>query len=193
MRHSWSAKLRAVRRVTRDNRGQKTAGVDGVQSLPATQRLRLAQTLPGDGTARPVRRAWLPQPGAPDRRPLGLPTMADRARQTVAPYGLEPAWEARFAPHRKGWRPGRSCHDAITAIHTALGHKAKDGLDADIEQCVDRIHQTALLPKGNASPGLRRQRKTWLQAGAVAQGPWFPTEAGTMQGGPLSTLLAPIA
>jgi RNA-directed DNA polymerase len=69
--------------------------------------------------------------------------MADRARQTVATYVLEPAWEARFAPNSYGFRPGRSCHEAITAIHTAIGHKAKYVLDADIETCCDRINQTA--------------------------------------------------
>ena len=63
--------------------------------------------------------------------------MAERARQTVATYGLEPAWEARFAPNSDGVRPGRSGHDAITAIHTAMGQKAKDVLDADIEKGFD--------------------------------------------------------
>jgi RNA-directed DNA polymerase len=193
LRHSWSAKLLAVRRVTQDNRGKKTAGIDGVKSLTANQRLRLAQTLTLDGTASPVRRAWIPKPGSPDKRPLGIPTMTDRARQTVVKYALEPEWEARFAPNSYGFRPGRSCHDAIEAIFTALGHKAKYVLDADIEKCFDRIDQTALLAKVNASPGLRRQLKTWLQAGAVDQGTWFPTEAGTIQGSPLSPLLANIA
>jgi RNA-directed DNA polymerase len=193
LRHSWSAKLLAVRRVTQDNRGKKTAGIDGVKSLTAKQRLRLAQTLTLDGTASPVRRAWIPKPGSPDKRPLGIPTMTDRARQTVAKYALEPEWEARFAPTSYGFRPGRSCHDAITAIRTAIGHKAKYVLDADIEKCFDQIDQPALLAKVNASPSLRRQLKAWLQAGAVDQGMWFPIEAGTMQGSPLSPLLANIA
>ena len=119
--------------------------------------------------------------------------MTERARQTVATYVLEPAGEARFAPNSYGVRPGRSCHDAITAIRTAIGHTATYVLDADIETCVDRIDQTALLAKVNASPGLRRQLKTWRQAGAVDQGTWFPTEAGTMPGGPRSPRWAKIA
>jgi len=143
LRHSWSAKLLAVRRVTQDNRGKKTAGIDGVKSLTANQRLRLAQTLTLDETASPVRRAWIPKPGSPHKRPLGIPTMTDRARQTVVKYALEPEWEARFAPNSYGFRPGRSCHDAIEAIFTALGHKAKYVLDADIEKCFDRINHTA--------------------------------------------------
>ena len=99
MIRSRSAKLLAVRRVTQDNRGKKTAGIDGVKSLTVNQRLRLAQTLPLEDTATPVRRAWLPKTGSPDNRPLGIPTLTDRARQTLVKYALAPAWEARFAPN----------------------------------------------------------------------------------------------
>jgi RNA-directed DNA polymerase len=191
---SRSAKLLAVRRVTQDNRGRRTAGVDGVKSLTPPKRLALAQSLHLTGKAQPVRRVWIPKSGSPtDHRPLGIPTMADRARQTLVKLALEPAWEARFAPNSYGFRPGRSCHDAITAIFTAIGHKAKYVLDADIEKCFDRIDQEALLAKVNPSPWLRRQLRAWLHAGVLDQGTLFPTEAGTMQGSPLSPLLANIA
>src|SRR5215467_12584569 len=80
--HSWSARLLAVRHVTQDNRGKRTAGVDGVTSLPP-QRLALAQSLILDGTTTPVRRVWIPKPDSTDQRPLGIPTMADRARHTL--------------------------------------------------------------------------------------------------------------
>jgi RNA-directed DNA polymerase len=143
MRHAWSATRLAVRRVTQDTRGNKTAGMDGVNSLTATQRLRCAPTFTRAGTASPVRRAWRPTPGSPDPRPLGIPTMADRARQTVATYVREPAGEARVAPNRDGVRPGRSCHEAITALHTAMGHTATYVLDAAIETCCERINPTA--------------------------------------------------
>src|SRR5881275_890077 len=59
--HSWSAKLLAVRRVTQDNRGKRTAGVDGVKSLTPPQRLRLAAALTLSTKARPVRRVWIPK------------------------------------------------------------------------------------------------------------------------------------
>ena len=194
MMKSWSAKLLAVRRIAQDNRGRRTAGVDGVKSLTPSKRFALAQSLTLDGTASPVRRVWIPKSGSTtEQRPLGIPVMADRARQTLVKFALEPEWETRFEANSYGFRPGRSCHDAIKAIFTAIGHKAKYVLDADIEKCYDRIDQEALLAKVNASPSLRRQLRAWLQAGVLDQGILFPTEAGTMQGSPLSPLLANIA
>ena len=70
---SWSAKLLAVRRVTQDNQGKKTAGVDGVKALTPKQRLTLARTLTLGDKAAPVRRVWIPKPGSDDMRPLGIP------------------------------------------------------------------------------------------------------------------------
>ena len=191
--HSWSAQLLAVRKVTQDNQGKKTPGVDGIKSLTPPQRLTLARTLTLDGTAAPVRRVWIPKPSTPELRPLGIPTIHDRAGQTLVKSALEPEWETRFAPNSYGFRPGRSCQDAIEAICTAIGHKATYVLDADIEKCFDRIDQTALLTKVHTSPSLRRQLKAWLKAGVLDQGTLFPTDTGTMQGGNLSPLLACIA
>ncbi len=190
---SRSAKLHAVRRVTQDNQGKRTAGIDGVKSLTPPQRLALAWTLTLEGKAIPVRRSWIPKTGSTEQRPLGIPTLPDRARQTLVKSALEPEWEARFEPNSYGFRPGRSCHDAIEAIFTVIGHKAKYVLDADIEKCFDRIDHVALLAKLNPSPSLRRQLKAWLKAGVFEKGEWFPTEAGTMQGSPLSPLLANVA
>src|SRR5215831_1810448 len=190
--HSWSTRLLAVRQVAQDNRGKRTAGVDGVKSLTPPQRLALAQSLTLDGIT-PVRRVWIPKPGSTDQRPLGIPTMADRARQTLVKSVLEPEWEARFEPNSYGFRPRRSCHDAIAAIFTAIGQKAKYVLDADIEKCFDSIAHDALLAKLSPSPCLRRQLRAWLKAGVLDHGTLFPTETGTMQGSPLSPLLANVA
>ena len=191
--HSRSARYLAVRKVTQDNQGKKTAGVDGVKSLTPSQRLTLAHNLSVGQPGHPVRRVWIPKPGTPDLRPLGIPVIADRARQSLVKAALEPEWEARFEPNSYGFRPGRSCHDAIMAIFTALGHKAKYVLDADIAKCFDRIDHTALLTKVHTSPTLRRQLKAGLTAGVIENGQFFPTEEGTMQGGNLSPLLANIA
>lgn len=190
---SWSTKLLAVRRVTQDNQGKKTAGVDGVKSLPPTQRLALASIMTIGEKAKPVRRVWIPKAGTDEKRPLGIPTIYDRSLQALVKSALEPEWEARFEPNSYGFRPGRSCHDAIRAIFTAICHKAKYVLDADIAKCFDRIDHSALLKKVNTSPSLRRQLKAWLEAGVLDDGKLFPTEAGTMQGGNISPLLANVA
>jgi RNA-directed DNA polymerase len=191
--HSRSARCLAVRKVTQENQGKKTAGVDGIKSLTPSQRLALAHNLRLGQSVQPVRRVWIPKPGTTEHRPLGIPVMADRARQSLVKAALEPEWEARFEPNSYGFRPGRSCHDAIEAIFTALGHKAKYALDADIAKCFDRINHSALLAKLHTSPSLRRQLQAWLKAGVLDNGQLFPTTEGTMQGGNISPLLANVA
>lgn len=72
---SWSARALSVRRVTQDNQGKKTAGVDGVKSLTPVQRLRLTGELKLDTKVSPTRRVWIPKPGTEEKRPLGIPTV----------------------------------------------------------------------------------------------------------------------
>jgi RNA-directed DNA polymerase len=183
---SWSARLLAVRKVTQDNRGRKTAGVDGVKSLTPKHRLSLASGLRISPKARPVRRVWIPKPGSTEQRPLGIPTTRDRATQALAKLVLEPEWEARFEPNSYGFRPGRSCHDAIEAIWGAVNQKAKYVLDADIAQCFDRIDHAALLRKLRTFPALRRAIKAWLRAGVMDGLELTATTEGTPQGGVLT-------
>jgi RNA-directed DNA polymerase len=111
--------------VTQENHCKKTAGIDGVKALTPPQRLALVNTLRLGQKATPVRRVWIPKPDTIEHRPLGIPVMAERALQAVVKSALEPAWAARFDPHSDGFRPGRSCHDAIEAMFTAMGHQAK--------------------------------------------------------------------
>src|SRR4028118_239706 len=160
---SWSARALAVRRVTQDNTGKKTAGVDGLKSLTPKHRLDLVTKLRLGIKASPTRRVWIPKPGTEEKRPLGIPTMIDRALQALVKLALEPEWEARFEPNSYGFRPGRSCHDAIEAIFTVTAQKAKYVLDADIAKCFDRINHKALLEKLNTFPTIRRQVRAWLQ------------------------------
>lgn len=87
---SRAARLLAVRRVAQENQGKRSAGVDGVKSLTPPQRLALAQTLRLGQKAQPVRRVWIPKPHATELRPLGMPVMADRARQALVKAALEP-------------------------------------------------------------------------------------------------------
>ncbi len=184
---SKAARLLAVRRVTQDNQGKKTAGVDGVKSVPPAERLTMAEAIhPRQAEKRkpkPLRRVWIPKPGKEERRPLGIPVMVDRACQALAKQACEPEWEAQFERNSYGFRPGRSCHDAIEAIFNSIKHKAKYVLYADIAGCFDNISHKGLLQKLNTYPQMRRLIKGWLKAGVLENFQFSPTEAGTPQGG----------
>jgi len=193
LRKSWSAKCLAVRRVTQDNQGKNTAGVDGVKALTPKQRRELVGQLEVGSKVKPARRVWIPKPGKTEKRPLGIPVMYDRALQGLVKIALEPEWEAYFEANSYGFRPGRGCHDAIDAIFSSIKHKAKWVLDADIAKCFDRIDHKALLEKLNTLPIFRRQIRAWLKAGVIDGKKMFETMEGTPQGGVISPLLANVA
>src|SRR5262249_10323265 len=191
---SRSARLLAVRRVTQDNQGKKTAGVDGVKSVSPPRRLALAQAIHpkriDERKPKPLRRVWIPKPGKTEQRPLGIPVMYDRACQALAKQALEPQWEALFEADSYGFRPGRGSHDPIAAIFINISHKSKYVLDADIKGCFDNIDHQALLGKLRTYPAMRRLVKGWLKAGVMDGLELSPTPAGTPQGGVVSPLLA---
>jgi RNA-directed DNA polymerase len=192
---SYSARCLAVRQVSQDNRGKNTPGVDGVARLTRKQRMRMVgQLRTFSPTPAPIRRVYIPKASNPtERRPLGIPTMRNRAEQALVKLALEPEWEARFEPNSYGFRPGRCAQDAIEAIFNYIRLKPKYILEADIEKCFDRIKHQALLAKLNSLPIINRQVRGWLKAGIFENGEVFPSEAGTPQGGVISPLLANIA
>ena len=150
---SWSARMLATKRVSQDNQGKNTAGIDGVKSLDDKGKLDLSEIIRKPGSkCPPVRRVWIPKPGSKEKRALGIPTMETRARQALIVSALEPQWEARFEPNSYGFRPGRSCHDALEGIFSNIRSKAKYCLDADIAKCFDQIDHQALLQKLDTYP-----------------------------------------
>jgi RNA-directed DNA polymerase len=195
LQKSQAARCLAVRRVTQDNQGKRTAGIDGVKSVPPTERLPMVSRLrqPTTIKAQATRRVWIPQPGKTEKRPLGIPVMLDRAHQALVKLALEPEGEARFEPNSYGFRPGRGGHDAIGALTMATSRKEKYVLDADIQGCFDHIAHASLLAALATYPTLRRTVKSWLKAGVLSDTHWQPTERGTPQGGVVSPLLANIA
>ncbi|MGK7935017.1 MAG: group II intron reverse transcriptase/maturase [Xenococcaceae cyanobacterium] len=192
---SYYARLLSVRKVTQDNQGKKTAGVDKVKSLTPKQRLELAQNLKLGDKSKPIRRVWIPKPGKDEKRPLGIPVMRDRAVQALAKAALEPEWESKFEGNSYGFRPGRSAHDAIEAIFNQIRYQPKYVLDADISKCFDQINHHKLLTKLNTFPKLRKQIRAWLKADICdyVKHERTPNHQGTPQGGVISPLLSNIA
>ena len=192
MLRSRSNTLVSVRRVTQRSLGRRTPGVDGELALDPAARGRLARTLAEQPwpTAKPVRRVHIPKANG-KMRPLGIPVIRDRVQQARVKNALEPQWEARFEGRSYGFRPGRSCHDAIAAVFNfAAGKKARRrwALDADLTSAFDKINHDRLMEAIGAFPAAREIRR-WLKAGVMEGGRFAPTDEGAPQGGVISPLL----
>jgi RNA-directed DNA polymerase len=200
MLRSRANTLVSVRQVTQRNTGRKTAGIDGEVALTPEARAEVAVRVHQSITSwrpRAVRRVYIPKASNRAKlRPLGIPVLMDRCHQQRVRHALEPEWEARSEPKSYGFRPGRSCHDAIAAIFiTCAGPRAKRvwALDADLAAAFDRIDHDHLLAQLGSFPA-RDMIRDWLKAGVFEAGKGFaPTGEGTPQGGVISPCLLNVA
>jgi RNA-directed DNA polymerase len=185
---SFSGKALAVKRVT-DNRGKRTSGVDGkVWNSPASKHKAIGTLRRRGYQPQPLRRVHIPKANG-KLRPLGIPTMKDRAMQALHLLALEPVAETTADKNSYGFRSGRSTADAIGQSFFMLSRKdcAAWVLEGDIRGCFDNISHEWML---RHIPADKEVLRKWLKAGFVENRILFPTEAGTPQGGIISPTLA---
>jgi RNA-directed DNA polymerase len=186
--NSFHAKALAVKRVT-ENRGKATPGVDGQTWSTPEDKFKAISSLKRKGyKPLPLRRIYIPKSNG-KKRPLGIPIMKDRAMQALHKLVLEPVAETLADGNSYGFRPNRSCADAIEQTFTALSWKrsAQWILEGDIKSCFDEISHDWLMNNIPMDKGILRK---WLKAGYIDRKKLFPTEAGTPQGGIISPLLS---
>ncbi len=177
------------------------AGVDGLsverfaQNSPRRLLAVKEQLSRGTYQPQPVKRVWIPKPGGVQKRPLGIPTVRDRIVQSAMKMVMEPIFEREFAPHSYGFRPGRSCHDALARVDALLKSGHLHVVDIDIKGYFDAIPHERLMAqvKEHIADGrVLRLIEAFLKAGVMEEMESWEPGSGTPQGGVVSPLLANI-
>ena len=185
---SYCGKVMAARRVT-ENQGSRTAGVDReLWDTPETRLEAIGRMRRRGYKPKPLRRVYIPKANGKER-PLGIPTMLDRAMQALHLLALEPVSESTSDPNSYGFRINRSTHDAMSQLFVSLSQTASAQwvLEADIKGCFDHINHDWLLRNVRMDRTVLRK---WLKAGVIHKGLLQHTEEGTPQGGIISPTLA---
>jgi RNA-directed DNA polymerase len=183
---SASAKLLAVRRVT-ENDGRKTPGVDNELWETPRRKLEEAKSLSARGyRPMPLRRIYIPKANG-KLRPLGIPTMRDRAMQALHLLALDPIAETTADNASYGFRTARSCADAIERCFVSLcrRHTSVWILEGDIQGCFDNISHQWLLDHVPLDRSILRK---WLKSGYLEEQVLYDTVSGTPQGGIITPL-----
>ncbi len=190
--HSYYAKLLAVKKIT-TNKGKRTHGVDGELWSTSVSKMKAVYNLTNKNyKSKPLRRVYIEKQGKKEKRPLGIPTMYDRAMQALYALALDPVSEATADTKSFGFRKGRGAHDACEYIFTFMSQRIspKWVLEGDIKGCFDNISHQWLIDN---IPMDKSVLKQFLKAGFVFKDKLFPTEDGTPQGGIISPILANMA
>jgi len=185
---SFSGKALAVKRVT-ENRGKRTAGVDGeIWDTPRKKAEGIGTLRQHGYRVKPLKRKYIPKPNG-KRRPLGIPTMKDRAMQALYKLALDPVEETTGDPNSYGFRKERAPADAIAQCFLCLQSKTSSGvvLEGDIRGCFDNISHEWMMRNIPLEKGILAQ---WLKAGYIDRSVFHETEAGSPQGGIISPNLA---
>ena len=187
--NSFYAKLLAIRKITQ-NKGHRTAGVDGEKWTTAKAKMKAALKLSSKKyKAKPLRRVYIEKYGKTEKRPLSIPTMHDRAMQALHAFALNPVAEATADKVSFGFRKNRSTHDACSQAFNCLStrYSAQWVLEGDIKGCFDNINHEWLLDNIPMDKSILKQ---FLKSGFVYNRHLNPTKAGTPQGGIISPILA---
>ena len=186
--HSYSGKVLAVRRVT-ENNGKKTPGVDQEIWDTPEKKTQAVHALKRRGyRSQPLRRVYIPKSDGKTTRPLGIPTMKDRAQQALYLLALAPVVETTADKNSYGFRQQRSCADAIEQCFKALRSANTQWiLEGDIKSCFDKISHDWLLAH---VPMDRVILQKWLKSGYMEKRVLHETTDGTPQGGIISPAIA---
>jgi len=196
--NSFEGRALAIRKTV-TNSGAKTPGIDNKLWINPEQRFKSIEELglitknPNKYISSPLKRVMIPKTNSNELRPLGIPTMIDRAVQAVYHLAIDPVVETRSDKFSFGFRKHRSQHDAIAYIRTLLdkAHSPEFVLETDIAKCFDKISHKFLML---TTPICHKHvLKEWLNSGYIYENKLHKTNEGTPQGGIISPMLCNIA